>query len=84
MATVTFDTHEFIQTLKTANFTEPQAEAIARAYRVAHEAQELVTKEYLDYRLRVDIAELKTDLIKWMTGALIAQAAVIAALVKLL
>jgi hypothetical protein len=30
------------------------------------------------------LAELKLDLIKWITGALIAQVAVIAALVKLL
>lgn len=80
MTTITFDTHEFIQTLKAASFTEQQAEALARAYKTAHESQELVTKD----DLRVAIAELKTDLIKWMTGALIAQAAVIATLVKLL
>ncbi|TAN46432.1 MAG: hypothetical protein EPN21_20465 [Methylococcaceae bacterium] len=34
--------------------------------------------------LRVELRDLKVDLIKWMTGALIAQAAVIATLVKLL
>ncbi len=32
----------------------------------------------------MELRELKVDLIKWMTGALIAQAAVIATLVKLL
>jgi len=80
MSGASFDTHEFIQTLKAANFTEQQAEALARAYKAAQGEQSLVTKEFL----KVEIAELKTDLIKWMTGALIAQAAVIAALVKLL
>lgn len=43
-----------------------------------------MTQEYLDFRLKADLSELKIDLIKWMTGALVAQVVVIAALVKLL
>ena len=54
------------------------------AFREAQADQKPVTQEYLDYRLKSDLAELKLDLIKWVTGALIAQAAVIATLVKLL
>ncbi|WP_459862985.1 hypothetical protein [Endothiovibrio diazotrophicus] len=38
----------------------------------------MVTKEYLDYRA----AELKADLIKWMAGLLLAQAALVATLVR--
>lgn len=43
-------------------------------------ADELVTKAHLDVRM----AELKTELIKWVAGLLMAQAAIIVALVKLL
>ncbi len=57
---------------------------MAEAFREAQTEQQPVTQEYLDYRPKAEMVELKTDLIKWMTGALIAQAAVIAALVKLL
>jgi hypothetical protein len=84
MATVTFDTHKFINTLKAAGFQEQQAEAVAEAFKQAQSDQQPVTREYLDYRLKADLADLKLDLIKWVTGALIAQAAVIATLVKLL
>ncbi len=84
MATVTFDTHKFINTLKAAGFQEQQAEAVAEAFQQAQTDQQPVTREYLDYRLKADLADLKLDLIKWVTGALIAQAAVIATLVKLL
>ena len=38
----------------------------------------------LDVTLRHDIAETKADILKWVAGLLLAQAAVIAALVKLL
>lgn len=84
MSTITFDTHKFIRRLETAGFTPDQAEAVAEAFKAAQEEQRPVTQEYLDYRLKTDLAELKFDLIKWMTGALVAQIAVIAALVKLL
>jgi len=43
----------------------------------------LATKQDIN-DLRLEIREIKVDLIKWMTGALIAQAAVVATLVKLL
>ena len=84
MATITFDTHKFIRRLETSGFTQEQAEAMAEAFKEAQADQKPVTQEYLDYRLKSDLAELKLDLIKWVTGALIAQAAVIATLVKLL
>ncbi len=56
-----------------------QAEAIAEAFRDAT-GEELVTKTYLDARIEA----AKNDLIKWVAGMLFAQAALIAALVKLL
>jgi hypothetical protein len=84
MATITFDTHKFIKTLQEAGFQEPQAEALSKAFQDMLQDQQPVSREYLDFRLKADIAELKTELIKWMTGALIAQAALITTLVKLL
>lgn len=91
MTTITFDTLKFVRRLETGGFTPEQAEAVADAIKSAQDEQRPLTQEYLDYRLKAEVAELKTemasikiDLIKWMTGALIAQVAVIAALVKLL
>ena len=84
MASITFDTLKFTKTLEAAGFSAQQAEAVAEALKEAQSDQKLLTQEYLDYRLKAELADLKTDLIKWMTGALIAQAAVIATLVKLL
>lgn len=91
MTTITFDTHKFIRRLKEAGIPESQAEAIAEAFQSASGAAELATKRDLremELRLEAKIdkatSDLKVDLIKWVTGALIAQAAVIATLVKLL
>lgn len=50
-------------------------------------ATELTTKRDLEAAkldLRRDLAEAKLDIVKWVAGMLVAQAAVIAALVKLL
>ncbi len=84
MTTITFDTHKFIRRLESGGFTSEQAEAVTDAIKTLQDEQRPVTQEYLDFRLKTDLAELKFDLIKWVTGALIAQAALIAAMVKLL
>jgi hypothetical protein len=44
MATVTFDTHKFVKTLKEAGVPKPQAEAFSTAVRESHETAELATK----------------------------------------
>jgi hypothetical protein len=79
MSVTAFDTHRFIQTLRRANLDEAQAEAIAEAFRDAI-GEEIVTKDYL----RAEIESAKGDLVKWIAGLLLAQAALVAALVKLL
>jgi hypothetical protein len=79
MSVTAFDTHRFIQTLRHANLDEARAQANAEAFRDAI-GEEIVTKDYLG-------AETKTakgDLIKWIAGLLLAQAVLVAALVKLL
>jgi hypothetical protein len=87
MTTVTFDTHLFVRTIQASGIPENQAEAIAEAFRVAQSNVELATKGdlgELEYRLKTAINESKVDMIKWVSGLMLAQAAVIAALVKLL
>ena len=82
MSTITFDTLNFAKKLKEAGFSDQQAEvqaqALVQALAEHHERQkeELATKR--------DLADAKTDIIRWVAGLLMAQAAIIAALVKLL
>ncbi|NEX23089.1 DUF1640 domain-containing protein [Thiorhodococcus mannitoliphagus] len=86
MTTITFDTLKFARKLKEAGLPETQAEAFAEAFRDAT-SEELATKSdlrTLELSLKADIHEAKSDMIKWVAGLLIAQAALIAALVKLL
>ncbi len=87
MATITFDTHKFISTLIDAGFEAKQAEAVSEAFKVAQTNTDVASKqdiESLRQDMKISMSELKVELIKWVTGALIAQAAVIATLVKLL
>ena len=49
MATITFDTHKFIQTLQAAGFGQEQAEAVSNAFKEA------------DLAIKADIREVKTE-----------------------
>ena len=76
MATVTFDTLKFVETLKEAGVPERQAKAFSTAVQESHEAAELATKtdlreyesairgdlEKLETVLRYEIKELETAL----------------------
>ncbi len=99
MTTITFDTLKFVNRLTSAGVPEAYARAEAEALvDVFGGAQELVTKsdltairadlialeQRLDYKLDAKINDAKADIIKWVAGLLIAQAALIATLVKLL
>ena len=79
MSTIVFDTLKLSHKLIEAGFTREQADGAAKAIAESF-GDEIVTKKHLDMRL----AELKTDLLKWVSGLLLAQAAVVATLVKLL
>ena len=80
MTTITFDTLKFVERLKLAGVSEEQAkaevEALTNALNETIATRELATK--------IDLEVIKADLIKWMAGLLLAQAAVVATLVKLL
>ncbi|MDP4027593.1 MAG: hypothetical protein Q8P42_01290 [Gallionella sp.] len=79
MSAAIFDTHAYIKKMKAVGFTEEQAEVQAEA--VADLINErLVTKDDLDLR----IAELKTELVKWMLGIAAGQIALLVALLKML
>lgn len=73
MATLTFDTHEFVTELKQAGLTEPQAEAITRLHQQAtsalvdyvkheHNLDNVVTNKDLDARIKE--TELKIELVR--------------------
>lgn len=68
MTTITFDTLELVDKLKTADIPQEQAEAVVRV--IAEGQHRLVTKD----DLAVALSPLKTDLavLKWMIGILIA------------
>lgn len=88
MSAITFDTLKYANRLKAAGMeprlAEEQAEALADALT---EQTQLATKtDLVELRMatKADLADAKTDLIKWVAGMLVAQAAVVATLVKLL
>jgi hypothetical protein len=78
MSVAIFDTHAYIKKMKAVGFTEEQAEVQAET--VADLINErLVTKADLDLR----IAELKTELVKWMMGIALGQVALLVTLLKI-
>ena len=68
MATVTFDTLELVEKLKSAGIPQGQAETMVRF--IAEAQNRLVTKDDLE----IALVPFKTDLavIKWMMGVLLA------------
>ena len=78
MSSAVFDTLAYAKKLKAVGFTEEQAEVQASA--VADLVNEkLVTKADLDLK----IAELKTELVKWMLGIAAGQVVFLVTLIKL-
>jgi hypothetical protein len=80
MATVVFDTLKFVERLKAAGVPEAQAKAMVEAQQEALSesvATQLATK--------IDLAELRLDVIKWIVGLALAQISLLVGiLVKLL
>lgn len=80
-----FDTHAHVKRLMEAGFTAEQAEAQVMTLRELVESQ-LATKrdlKELELNMSVEMARSKSEILKWLVGLLVAQTAVVAALVKL-
>jgi hypothetical protein len=94
MAVATLDTHELLKDLKSAGFTDEQAEAVARAVKRAHDVDlcDLATKadlavlraEIANLATKAELSDMRTDIVKWVFGIALGQAALIIALLKLL
>jgi hypothetical protein len=89
MTTITFDTQELVVELENSGFTRQQSEAVVSVLKKSQ--SELATKDDLHREIeslrnatKTDLLELKVDLVKWVGALMLAQVAVIAALVKLL
>ena len=86
MASLTFDTLAYVKKLKAAGVPESQAEVQAETFAEIID-EKLATKRDLkemELALRSDMAAVKSEIIKWVAGMLVAQAAIVATLVKLL
>lgn len=89
MNAMAFDTHRIVKRLKEAGFSDVQAETVTDVLREGRDSDlsQLVTKADLRAEmstLRAEFADFKTDLMRWLVPLLLGQAALIAALVKLL
>lgn len=96
MSSLIFDTHNFVKKLTTAGMPEAQAEILASEQanlidnRLATKQDIALLKEdiaslenNIEMKIDMKIESAKSDLIKWVAGLLIAQAALVAALLKL-
>jgi len=92
--TKTFDMVAFMDALTEGGFSDKQAKALSAALFELIDSQ-LVTKEYLDWRLselktemraeiREGLSSLKADLIQWMCIVLVVQSGATAVLLKLI
>ena len=95
MTTVTFDTHAYVRKLKSVGFTEEQAAVQAEVLFSVFEKNlsdlatrrdlkelELATKLEIE-KVRKELAESKTDIIKWVLGVAAGQAALIIAILRM-
>ena len=83
MTSAAFDTLKLSRRLEEAGFTHEQATGLADALNDTL-GDVLVTRDYLDTRLDALESRITANILKWMFGALAAQAAIIVALIKLL
>ena len=83
---ITFDTLAYAKKLISVGVPTAQAEVQAEAL-IEIVDENLATKRDLkdmEMTLKLNIQEMKTEIIKWVAAMLVAQAAIVATLVKLL
>ncbi|MEO5375625.1 MAG: CCDC90 family protein [Alphaproteobacteria bacterium] len=77
MAAITFDTLKFVHRLREAGIAEPQAEAIAEAFKDASGEAEIATKRDIErletaVNSRFDRMDGEMKLNRWMMGIVLA------------
>lgn len=68
MTTITFDTLELVDRLKTAGFQSEQADAVVRVIAASHNGLATIRD------IKIELAPIQTDLtlLKWMMGVILA------------
>lgn len=94
MSAVAFDTLKLAKGLREGGFSESQAESVSDALKESLTSGDIAMKadvltvsndvKSLRNELKADMAEFKAEIIKWMFGAMLAQGALVVALIKLL
>lgn len=94
MAVVALDTLKLADKLQAGGFTAGQARTAASAFAEAVSSADLATKVYIatvkaelretELRLEAKVETTKSDILRWMFGAMAAQTALIVGLVKLI
>lgn len=85
-STITFDTLHFAKRLQKVGFSPEQAEVQAELLAEAFD-EKIATKQdikHLRADMQLKMAELKNELIKWVLGVSVAQAAIIISCIKLI
>jgi hypothetical protein len=82
MSAITFDTLAYSKKLRMAGFTEQQAEIAAEAQKETIEIviSEIEIRHLNDVATKLDLAEVKSELIRWVVAAGFLQTALITAL----
>lgn len=79
MSAIAFDTHAFVKRLTKAGMPEPQAEILAEEQAKLID-EKLATKSdmvKLETAMKIDVAEAKNEILKWMVGLIGFQTAAI-------
>lgn len=84
---MTFDTFAYAKGLKASGLPEEQVDALTQELTRALKSEDLATKQDikdLAATTKQDIAELKTDMTRWVTGMMAVQTGIVIAVIKLL
>lgn len=81
MSAIAFDTHAYVKRLTSVGITEAQAEVFAEEQAKLIENQLATKSDLAPLATKADLAEFKTDILKWMIGMIGFQTVVILAAV---
>ncbi len=79
---LSIDTLKIFERLKKAHLAEDAARELSEVFRDS--ARQIIEQQREVLATRDDLTQTKVEIIKWVAGMLVAQAAIVATLVKLL